>query len=195
MATSPLIAAGQTLQAGEGLGQLSQYYGYADANQTTVTAAAITTLSTQYTIPAGEPYAGAAYELSCAGYGTWGSTQQALTLSPLLGAATLTGTGRVIAAAALAISAVFHWSLVMEVVCSDGVSSWQGSMRGAIAETASALNPGTAATNSVPFAGATSASYTAAVSSAIPIALRANWGATTGAPTITCVMTKFRKVA
>jgi len=192
---SPLILAGQTLQAGEGQGQLSQYYGYADANQTTVTAASITTLSIQYSIPAGEAYAGAAYELSCSGYGTWGGTQQALTLSPLLGAATLTGTARVIAATALAASASFHWSLIIEVVCSDGVSSWQGSMRGAVAETASALNPGTAATNSVPFAGATSAAYTASVSSAVPIALRATWASTTGAPTITCVRTTFRKVA
>lgn len=192
---SPLIAAGQTLQAGEGQGQLSQYYGYADTTQTTVTAAASTTLSTLYTIPAGEPYANAAYELRCAGYGTWGSTQQALTLSPFLGAGTITGTARVVAATALAASAAFHWSLVMEITCTDGVSGWQGSMLGTVAETANALNPGTASTNSVPLAGATSAAYTASVSSALSVALKAQWASTTGAPTITCARTTFRKVA
>ena len=190
-----LILAGQALQAGEGQGQLSQYYGYADGNQTTVTAAASTALSTVYTIPAGEPYTNSAYELTCAGFGTWGSTQQALTLSPFLGAATITGTARVVAATALAISAAFHWSVTIGITCTDGVSGWQGSMIGTVAETASALNPGTAATNSVPFAGATSASYTAAVSSALTVALKAQWATTTGAPTITCVRTTFRKVA
>jgi hypothetical protein len=181
---SPLIAAGQALQAGEGLGQLSQYYGYADVNSTTVTAAALTDLSTLYTIPAGEPYTDAAYELRAAGYGTWGSTQQALTLGPLLGSGAVSSP-----------TAAFQWSLMIEMTCTDGISGWQVSLSGAVAETANALNPGTASTNSVPLAGATTSVYTAAVSSAIPVALQAKWAATTGAPTITCVRTTFRKVA
>src|SRR5580704_16743015 len=119
---SPLILAGQALQAGEGQGQLSQYYGYADVNSTTVTAAALTDLSTLYTIPAGEPYTDAAYELRAAGYGTWGSTQQALTLGPLLGSGAVSSPTRVIAAAALAASAAFQWSLTIGITCSDGVS-------------------------------------------------------------------------
>ena len=55
-----LIPAGGTLVAGQGPGQLSQYYGYADGNVTTVTQAALNNLSSVYTIPAGEAvYAGA----------------------------------------------------------------------------------------------------------------------------------------
>ena len=73
---SSLIAAGQDLTAGQGQGQLSQYYGYADASSTTVAATSSTDLSTVYTIPAGEPYAGAAYyELTCGGFGTWGAAR------------------------------------------------------------------------------------------------------------------------
>ena len=193
---SPLIVAGQILQAGQGLGQLSQYYGYADGNATTVTASTATNLSTSYTIPAGEPYANAAYELTCAGYGTWASSgPQALTLSPFLGSGTITGTARVIAAAAFSTSAAFQWSALIELTCTDGVSGWQASWRGAVAETANALNPGTAADNSVALAGATTASYTAAVSSALSVALKAQWASTTGGPTLTCVRTTFRKVA
>ena len=190
---SPLIQAGQDLQAGQGQAQLSQYYGYADTTQTTVTAASSTSLSTVYTIPANEPYAGAAYELHCGGYGTWASSgPQALTLSPFLGSGTITGTARVIAAAAFSASAAFQWSAVIEITCTDGVSGWQASWQGAVVETANALNPGT---NAVPAAGATSASYTAAVSSALSVALKAQWATTTGAPTLTCVRTVFRKVA
>src|SRR5580704_7116643 len=119
---SPLILAGQDLTAGQGQAQLSQYYGYADANATTVTATAATDLSTLYTIPEGEPYANSAYELRCAGYGTWGSTQQALTLGPLLGSGAVSAPTRVIAATALSASAAFQWSLTIGITCSDGVS-------------------------------------------------------------------------
>ena len=193
---SPLIAAGQVLQAGQGQAQLSQYYGYADTAQTTVTAASSVSLSTVYTIPANEPYAGAAYELSCGGYGTWASSgPQALTLSPFLGSGTITGTARVIAAATFSTSAAFQWSVTIGITCTDGVSGWQASWRGAVAETANALNPGTAADNSVALAGATTASYTASVSSALSVSLRAQWASTTGGPTLTNVRTVFRKVA
>lgn len=193
--SGPLIYAGQVLQAGEGQGQLSQYYGYADTAQTTVTAASLANLSTVYSIPAGEPYADAAYELRCAGYGTWGSTQQALTISPYLGSGTITGTARVIASTAFSASAAFHWAAVIEITCTDGVSGWQGSMTAAVAQTANAILPGTAADNSVALAGATSSAYTAAVSSALSVCMQAKWNSATGGPTITCVRTSFRKVA
>ena len=191
---SPLILAGQDLQAGQGQAQLSQYYGYSDATSTTVTATAATDLSTLYTIPAGEAYAGAAYELHCAGYGTRGSTQQTLTLNPLLGSGAVP-IGRVIAAAAFSASAAFNWSAIIEMVCSDGVSAWQVSFMGTLTQTANAILPGTAADNTVSFAGATSSAYTAAVSSAIPVAFQAKWASATGASTITNVRTSFRKVA
>jgi hypothetical protein len=189
------ILAGQALTAGQGQGQLSEYYGLADVNSTTVTAAASTNLSTPYTIPAGEPYAGAAYELHCAGFGVWGSTQQNLTLAPFLGSGTVGSPTRVVAAAAFSISATFQWAVTLEFTCGDGVSAWQVSLSGSIVETAAALNPGAAGTNAIALAGATTTAYTAAVSSALPAALRAQWASATGAPTITCVRTTFRKVA
>ena len=157
-------------------------------------------LSSVYTIPAGEPLtANAAYELRAgpaAGTRVWGSTQQALTLSPLLGAgADYRHSPTNTASTAFSASAAFHWSVVIGITCTDGVSGWQGSMAGSVAQTANAILPGTAADNSVALAGATSASYTAAVSSALSVCLQAKWASATGSPTLTCVRTTFRKVA
>lgn len=189
------MLAGQNTQATTAAGGLNQYYGYADCNTTTVTAASYTTLSTQYTIPAGEPYADASYVLTCAGYGTWGSTQEALTLIPYLGSSTVSGPGREIAAAAFSASAAFDWWVMVELTCADGIEDWQVSMTGAVCQTANAIVPGTAADNSVTLAGATSTAATAAISGSIAVCVQAKWGATTGSPTITTVRTNFRKVA
>ena len=192
--TSSLIPAGGTLTAGQGQGQLSQYYGYADGSPTTVTAASANNLSTVYTIPAGEAYAGAAYELSCGGTGTWGSTQQQLTFAMALNGSSFgsAGAGKV-AATALAASASFFWSAAYELTSVDGVSSWNCKLTVIVAEGASAANPGTAATNTIPLA--VMLNHTATVSSSITVALQALWASTTGAPTITNSMTRFRKTA
>lgn len=192
--TSNLILAGTNLQAGEGQGQLSQYYGAADTNTTTVTAASATNLSSVYVIPAGEAYTGAAYELSCGGNGTWGSTQQQLTLAMALNGTSFGsgGAGKV-AASALAASAAFFWSATMKLVCVDGVSSWNCTLDAIVAEQSSPANPGTAATNTVPLT--VTLNHTASVSNAITVSLQALWGSTTGAPTLTNSRTNFRKTA
>lgn len=189
-----LILAGQTLVAGEGQGQLSQYYGAADTNTTTVTQIAATNLSSVYTIPAGEAYTGAAYELSCGGNGTWGSTQQQLTLAQAMNGSSFgsAGAGKV-AATALAASANFFWNARMTLVCVDGVSSWIGRLEALVAESGSAANPGTAATNTVPVNAVLQ--HTASVSSAITVSLQALWASATGAPTLTNLSTTFRKIA
>jgi hypothetical protein len=192
---SPLILAGQALTAGQGQGQLSQYYGYADANQTTVTATGPANLSTLYTIPAGEAYAGAAYELSCGGYGTWGSTQQLLLFTALVGATTLTTSNATAAAASLSVSAAFRWQATVRIVCADGVSAWWGSVTAILQQSANPVLPGTAADNSIPLAGSNTSAHTASVSSAVPFSVQCGWGSTTGAPTITNAWTTFRKVA
>ena len=192
---SPLILAGQTLQAGEGQGQLSQYYGYADANPTTVVAAVATALSSVYTIPAGEPYAGAAYELCCGGAGTWASaTPPALGLSMALNGTSF-GNGQAgnISGSAFSASAAFCWEARFRLTCADGVSSWRCRLLAVLTQTANQALPGTAADNVVPVSCYNS--QTAAVSSAITVAVFGKWGSTTGAPTITCDMTEFRKVA
>jgi hypothetical protein len=189
-----VILAGATLTAGEGQGQLSQCYGAADTSTTTVVAAAATNLSSVYTIPAGEAYVGAAYELSCGGNGTWGSTQQVLTLAMALNGTSFGsgGAGKV-AAAALPISAAFFWSARYTLVCVDGVSSWNCTLDATVAEQANNANPGTASTNTIPLT--VTLNHTATVASAITVAVQALWGSTTGAPTLTNSRTNFRKIA
>lgn len=190
-----LILPGQALVAGQGAGQLNQYYGYADTNATTVTAATATALSTVYTIPAGEPYAGAAYELCCGGTGTWGTTSPpALGLSMALNGTSFgNGQAGIISGSAFSTSAGFCWSARFRLTCIDGVSSWGCRLEAVLTQTANQALPGTAADNTVPVA--CYHSDTAAVSSAVTVAVFAKWGSTTGTPTLTCSMTEFRKVA
>jgi hypothetical protein len=191
---SPIIYAGQDLAAGQGQGQLSQYYGYADTSPTTVVSASLVALSTPYVIPAGEAgYAGAAYEMSCAGFGVWGSTQQALTFQTFLG--TGFGSAPTVGSVALAASAAFAYSLTMRLTCTDGVSQWWADLLGAVVEDTANLNPGTAGTNAIPIAGVNSGAHTAAVSGALTAAVYAKWNSATGAPTITNAKTTWRKVA
>jgi len=188
------ILAGAVPAAGTGQGQLNQYYGLADTGVTTVTQIAATNLSTVYTIPAAEAYIGAAYELTCGGSGTWGSTQQTLTLAMALNGTSFGsgGSGKV-AAAALSASAAFFWRARYTLVCADGISSWNCILDALVAEQASPANPGTAATNTVPVA--TYLNHAATVSSSITVALQALWASATGAPTLTNSLTTFRKIA
>lgn len=187
-----LIQAGQDLVAGTGPGQLNQYYGFADTGSNTFTSATQGNLCTAYTIPAGEAYAGAAYEMSCAGFGTWGSTQQTLAFQMLLGA-TLVGTAfgslSTIPATQLSASSAFNWSLVMRLTCADGVSAWWGDILGAV------VSGGATMTSTIPVVAVNSGSHTAAVSSALTAVIQAKWGSATGAPTLTTTKTTWRKVA
>jgi hypothetical protein len=186
------IQAGQILVAGTGAGQLNQYYAFADTTSTTVTAAALTNLSTPYVIPAGEAdYAGVAYELCCAGVGTQGSTQQILTFQMYIN-------GNLAFAPALAATVMsanqsFNYSLCMKLTSSDGVSLWSADLLGAVVESSTTLSPGTAGSQAVPLASA--GGHTAAISSAITVAIQCKWGSTTGAPTITNQKTTWRKIS
>lgn len=189
-----LAQAGQLAVAGQGQGQVNQYYGLADTSPTTVISASYVNLSSVYAIPAGEAYAAASYVLTCGGYGTWGSTQEALDILLYIGSA-VTGCNPAVSSVALSASATFAWSLIAELTCADGISAWQATMQGALVQTNNAINPGTAADQGVPLAGGTTAAHTASVSSSIAVAVQARWGATTGAPTITNVRTRFSKVS
>jgi hypothetical protein len=189
-----LIQAGQLLVAGTQPGDLNQYYGFADANSTTVTAASFANLSSQYNIPAGEAdTADVAYELACGGSGTWGSTQQALTFQPVLGSGF--GSGGVAAAAALAASAGFTWGAVLTAVCSDGVSGWWATLKIWLQETANAVNPGTAADNAFPLVVSNTSVHSAATNANIAVAVQCKWASATGTPTITNNWTTFRKIS
>ena len=183
------ILAGQTLVGGQANGQLNQYYGNADTASHTVTAATGTNLSTAYTIPAGEATTASAYELCCGGTGTWGSTAQALTIDAKLNANSL-HSGRQIGSNVLSVSTPFVWSACLKIICVDGVSLWQGSWSLEMNQT---TNPGTNA-NAV-IGDSSTSSVTASVSSPIAVVFQAQWASTTGAPSITCSWTTFRKVS
>lgn len=189
-----LIQAGQDLVAGTGPGQLNQYYGYSDANQTTVTASSLSNLCTPYVIPAGEAvYPDVAYEMCCAGFGVWGSTQQALSFQMYLNG--VFGSVPTVGAVALSASADFAWSVCMKLTCSDGVSAWWGDLLGAVVSSVGNLNPGTASTNAIPLAAVNSGAHAEATSGALTAVVQAKWGSATGAPTITTTKTTWRKIA
>lgn len=193
--TSNLIMAGQGLQAGQGQGQLSQYYGLADANSSTFTSATQGNLCTAYVIPAGEPnYAGAAYELSCAGTGVQGSTAQTLLFQMFLG--TAFGGTPTIGGVTFSASQGFTFSLTMRLTCADGISAWWGDLQGSVVENTATLIPGSSGQQPVAIAAVNApTAHTAAVSSALTAVIQAKWGSATGAPTLTNFKTTFRKVA
>lgn len=188
-----LIMPGQPLVAGQGAGQLNQYYGVADANPTTFASATQGNLCTPYTIPAGEAYAGAAYELSCGGTGVQGSTGQTLGFQMLLG--TAFGPIPTLGQVAFSVNQGFTYSLTMRLTCADGVSAWWGDLQGSIVENGANLLPGTTGQQAVPIAAANSSSHIAAVSGALTAVIQAKWGSATGAPTMTNNKTTWRKVA
>lgn len=173
---------------------VARYYGLADTTETAVTAASAEALSSVYTIPAAEATAGSAYELCCGGFGTWGSTQQALTLAMTLNGTSFgSGGAGHVAAGALAASAAFFWSAKITLISADGASTWVCRLDATVAQGANSANPGTAADNTIPLT--VTLDHTAAVSSPVTVALGALWASTTGAPTLTCTMTTFRKIA
>jgi hypothetical protein len=192
---SPLILAGQDLQAGQQQAQLNQYYGYADTAQTTVLATTLTNLSSMYTIPAGEAYAGASYELECSGFGT-----QASSGGPTLTFAMTTGGGAfggqpVIGGANFSASQPFRYWLKFKLVCQDGVSAWWCSLAGNVAVSGTNLLPGTGGAQAIAVADANTGVRTQPVSSAISVAIQAKWSSAANGPTVTNTLTTFRKVA
>lgn len=185
------ILPGQVLVGGQANGQLNQYYGLADTTVTTVTAATTSALSSVYTIPAGEATAGSAYRLSCSGSAVWGSTAQTLVLTMLINGTAVGGPQ--VDASAFSVSATLRWMAVIEMVCADGISSWEAGQLGNIAYASLVLTGLTAANNTIGWADDQPA--TATVSSPVTVALGARWSATTGAPSIACRRTIFQKVS
>lgn len=188
-----LILAGQDLVAGTGPGQLNERYGFADTTSNTFTSATEGNLCTPYVIPAEEAYAGAAYELSCAGFGVWGSTPQSLEFQMFLGS--VFGVGPTVGAALFNANQAFHYSLIMRLTCADGVGAWWGDLQGSLVNSSTTLLPGTAANNACPIAAVNSGAHSASVASNQTAVIQAKWSSTTGAPTLTNTKTTFRKVA
>lgn len=186
-----LVLAGQRITPAV----LNRIYGNADANAHTANTAAYLDLSSVYQVPASDAQVGTAYRLTTFGNGTWGSTQQALTLTVAL-AGTAIGTAPVIASTAFSASAAFDfWAETVLICVSTGSSgTWVASLKGNVSETANPLAPGTASTNSAGFTGCTHAAVTQDTTVANNFSVQAKWASTTGSPTLTCRGTLFEKV-
>lgn len=187
-----LAAAGTSIIAGF----YNQYYSVSDTVATTVTQAVTTALSSVYAIPAGEPQVNSAYELLCGGNGTWGSTAQSLHWGFYLNS-TQVGVGQIIAANQFSANAPFRWRARMRVVCvsTGSGATWMGDMDAVVTQTANQVQVGTAADNSVSLADANSSAVTASTLASTTAGIQAFWGSATGAPTITCRSTTFRKAS
>jgi len=187
-----LAVAGQRLTAAF----LNQYYGQADTAAQTVTAATQQPLTTSYSIPANEPVVGSAYQVFFAGTGVWGSTQQLLALTFVVQGIVVVNTINGIAAAAFPVSAGFRYAGYAEfVVASTGpAGTILASLNYTFSETANAVNPGTASTNTISVADSNSSPATIDTTAAIPVLVKAGWANTTGAPTISNRKTIFRKI-
>lgn len=187
-----LITAGQPITAAI----LNRQYTLGDSNNNAVTQTALTTLNTAYTIPASDAAAFTTYRQTSWGFGTWGSTQQALTFAIAL-AGTDIGNQPAIASTAFSASAAFRWEITLTLKCtSTGASgTWSASLRGILTQSTNAILPGTAADNSVPFTANTNADVTQDTTVGVSLAIQAKWAATTGAPTITCTDTVMERLA
>lgn len=170
----------------------NQVYGMGDTAASTVTQTTFTNLSSAYTIPAGEPVAGSAYELECAGEGVWGSTAQSLGIASSLNNTAPTAWAGV-AAAAFPAGTVFDFWVRLKLICADGASQWSEFLSGMFAPHSAYIQPGTPAANGVPIIHWQA--DTAAVSSNIQVAIQAKWLSTTGTPTLTSQMTTFRRIS
>jgi hypothetical protein len=183
------VFAGQRITAS----LLNQLYGQADGVQSVVTGTSFTNLSSPYVIPAGEPQAGSAYEMTVGGTGTWptySTPSTTLTIVPgVNGSAHGSGSGGVIAADAFASGVAVQWKARVSLVCIDGVSAWQANLD-------SILQQGTHAADVAQYSvgACVSVGITAAVTSAITVSIMAAWS-NTNSPGISNSFTMFRKVA
>jgi hypothetical protein len=190
-----LIQAGSLLVATTAPAGLNQYYGYADATQTIVTATSLTALSSTYTIPAGEATAaGVAYELLCGGTMSWGTASEHLELAGYFNGASI-HTTITIDDSVFGSGSTQEWDARFVMVCSDGVSQWLGSWRFSANQSANHIIPGTAADNTVTAGDSATSAITASTGSAITMALRACWSGSSGSPAIYNDWTVFRKIS
>jgi len=163
----------------------------------TVTSVALNNLA-QGTIPANDAEIGAVYEVDAWGNGTWGATAQVLTLAVFLGGTQMATVQ--IGATFMNVSLIFRWRAVVRTICvTTGVTgTWQSLIFGNIslfsgtllASGSSSNNP----TNSFVSCEST-ATTTKDTTAQNSIGLSAGWNATTGAPTITCQVAMFKRLA
>lgn len=153
-----------------------------DLTSITVTAAAATAITKQWSIPANDFIRGTCYKLTCGGFGTQGSTVQNLTFNVVVGSLTNVF-DTVIASSVFAASNAFHWRAEFYIfvwqVGSSGMFNGFSHISMGVAAAATGANQ----------ANAPSHAQNQAVNTtgAVPFYLTVSWASTTGAPTITAV--------
>ncbi len=170
--------------------------GGATVNKNTVTSSTEGVLST-VTVVANAAQIGAIWRLSVFGYGTWGSTQQTLQFRTSFAGSDI-GDVVTIQNTDLVASATFEWNVQILLACvTTGVSgTWRSSISGCLTENSSAIIPGTAANNTIPFSrGTGSSDVTVDTTANQALKLTASWASTTGGPTITKTIGIFERVA
>jgi hypothetical protein len=103
--------------------------------------------------------AGTRYRFSIEGVATWGATVHSLFLQPFIGTlSNLVGTPIEISSTAFAASAALFFTIVasFSIITSGVTGTWRVYLSGIIGQVANQINPGTAASNVVPFATGTS---------------------------------------
>ncbi len=186
-----LVLAGQSITPAV----LNRIYGDGDTVEHTVVAASLSNLSSVYQIPALDAGSGTAYRITTFAEGTWGSTQQALTISAAVGDVAR-GRAPVIAAGVLSAGATFDCEITATVICVTAGPSgtWTCSARGVLTQTANPITPGTAADNSVAFCGIKAGAFTLDSTIAEDQAIQVAWASTVGSPSVTSYGTLFEKV-
>lgn len=163
----------------------------ADKSSHTATAATPTAITATWTIPAGDANVGTLYRLTFFGFGTWGSTQQALTMNARLDAGSTMaggGTGQIQATAIAISTGIFIRGVVEVLIVSTGAGGTATVTQEFTVIARSSLLPGTAANNTITSLNSNSTSggtvaYDTTASHTLDMSC--TWASTTGSPTMT----------
>ena len=173
--------------APSGLGQFVSGSSAADLTQTVVTAATTTPIGKQYTIPANDAVVGDTYEFDLQCIGKQGSTQQTITISVLYAGSTRSVT---LAAGFAGVSATFSLKAKFTMtINATGAGGNEWDTLEVIAGQSGTTVP------QVGIAGNLTGTVGFNTTIANTVQFEAAWGATTGAPTITSVVTRMRKIS
>lgn len=161
-----------------------------------VTGASLANLSSQYTVPALHPNAGAIYQIECWGTASWGTASAQLQLSVNFGGTNFTTFTLAANAFASGASVRWHAKAKIFIVAAGSSGSAQSAIDAEFSDFGNVLN-GSQGTTGASMAATVSDSSGTAVSTAIAntFALQAAWSVTTGSPSITAQILNFSRVA
>lgn len=165
----------------------------ADLTTFTVTAAANTQFSKQWSIPANDASAGTVYRLTVWGSGTQGSTQQTFTPTPVLDSTVLVGGNRTtVPSTLIAISTSFNFRIIYELLILTTGAGGTALPSLTVEITQNTGSPTTAQTMALTAGPAASSSID--TTGARTMSCDLTWGSTTGAPTATSKFSLFERL-